>query len=106
MNIFTEVINTWLKTCDGLRSIEEETIPVLYPRIPGVKPARKDNPYNAWATKMEIKGESSGILAGKTIAIKDNVFIAGTPLTNGSKIWEGYTPEFDATVVTRILQAG
>ncbi|KAF6025108.1 hypothetical protein EB796_016587 [Bugula neritina] len=103
---YLDVINTWLKACDGLRLIEEETIPVLYPRIPGVKPARKDNPYNAWATKVEIKGESYGILAGKTIAVKDNVFIAGTPLTNGSKIWEGYTPEFDATVVTRILQAG
>jgi len=45
-------------------------------------------------------------LAGKTVAIKDNVFVAGTPLTNGSKIWEGYTPEIDSTVVTRILQAG
>jgi len=58
------------------------------------------------ATKVTIKGEDSGLLAGKTVAIKDNVFVAGTPLTNGSKIWEGYTPEFDGTVVTRILQAG
>ena len=55
---------------------------------------------------MTLKGESKGLLAGKKIAIKDNVFIAGTPLTNGSKIWEGYTPELDATIVTRILQAG
>ena len=55
---------------------------------------------------MLIRGEPEGPLAGKKIAIKDNIFIAGTPLQNGSKIWDGYTPEFDATVVTRILQAG
>ncbi|KAF6039365.1 hypothetical protein EB796_002329 [Bugula neritina] len=103
---YLEVVNGWLKSCDGLRLIEEETVPVLYPRIPGAKPARKDNPHNAWATKVTIKGEDSGLLAGKTVAIKDNVFVAGTPLTNGSKIWEGYTPEIDSTVVTRILQAG
>ncbi|KAF6039368.1 hypothetical protein EB796_002332 [Bugula neritina] len=112
---YLEVVNGWLKSCDGLQLIEEETVPVLYPRISGVKPARKDNPTThatiavkqvLWATKVTIKGEDSGLLAGKTVAIKDNVFVAGTPLTNGSKIWEGYTPEFDGTVVTRILQAG
>ena len=55
---------------------------------------------------MDLKGADDGPLKGKRIAIKDNIFIAGTPLSNGSKIWEGYTPEVDATVVTRILDAG
>ena len=32
--------------------------------------------------------------------------MAGVPMMNGSKILEGYTPEFDATVVTRILDEG
>ena len=58
------------------------------------------------ATKVTIKGEPTGPLTGKTLAIKDNIFVAGVPLQNGSKIWDGYTPEFDATVVTRILKAG
>ncbi|XP_067945428.1 amidase-like isoform X2 [Watersipora subatra] len=56
--------------------------------------------------RIHIKGEPAGLLSGKRIAIKDNIFIAGTPLQNGSKVWSGYTPEFDATVVTRILQEG
>ena len=55
---------------------------------------------------MDLKGADDGPLKGKRIAIKDNIFIAGTPLSNGSKIWEGYTPEVDATIVTRILDAG
>ena len=58
------------------------------------------------ASTVHIKGEPAGLLSGKRIAIKDNIFIAGTPLQNGSKVWSGYTPEFDATVVTRILQEG
>src|SRR5207237_5220148 len=37
---------------------------------------------------------------------KDNVCVAGIPMMNGSSILEGYVPEFDATIVTRILDAG
>jgi len=58
------------------------------------------------AQKVEIAGAPSGILSGKRIAIKDNIAVAGVPMENGSKMWQGYTPEYDATVVTRILDAG
>jgi len=40
------------------------------------------------------------------VAIKDNVCVAGVPMMNGSATLEGYVPEFDATVVTRTLDAG
>ena len=40
------------------------------------------------------------------MAIKDNVCVAGVPMINGSQILDGYTPDVDATVVTRILDAG
>jgi len=55
---------------------------------------------------VEIAGAPSGILSGKRIAIKDNIAVAGIPMENGSKMWEGYTPEYDATVITRVLDAG
>jgi amidase len=45
-------------------------------------------------------------LAGKRVAIKDNVCVAGVPMMNGSKILEGFVPDRDATIVTRILDAG
>ena len=45
-------------------------------------------------------------LAGRRVAIKDNVAVAGVPMTNGSKTVEGYVPRQDATVVTRLLAAG
>lgn len=40
------------------------------------------------------------------MAVKDCVAVSGVPMMNGSRILEGYTPEFDATVVTRVLDAG
>src|SRR5918911_2761076 len=61
---------------------------------------------NAWYWRCEIHGAPEGPLAGKTVAIKDNVCVAGVPMMNGSATLEGYVPEVDATVVTRILDAG
>ncbi|KAK6184624.1 hypothetical protein SNE40_007061 [Patella caerulea] len=89
-----------------LSQISEPSLPVKYPRVPGHRPNIVDNPYNAWSWKCDIKGSNEGKLVGKTIGIKDNIAVAGIPMMNGSKILEGYTPEFDATVVTRILDAG
>ena len=56
--------------------------------------------------KTDIRGATSGKLLNKTVAIKDNISVAGVPMMDGSKLLEGYTPEFDATVVTRVLDAG
>ena len=66
----------------------------------------KENPYNAWYWKCEIKGAAKGLLAGKRVAVKDNICVAGVPMANGSRVLEGYVPDVDATVVTRILDAG
>lgn len=56
--------------------------------------------------KTSIQGADDGILKGKKVAIKDNVAVAGVPMVIGSRLMEGYVPEFDATIVTRILDAG
>ncbi|XP_067683965.1 amidase-like [Haliotis asinina] len=88
-----------------LSQLKQPSLPVKYPRTPGWKPDQ-NNPYNAWYWRCDIKGADTGKLAGKTFAIKDNIAVAGVPMMNGSKILEGYTPEFDATAVTRILDAG
>ena len=32
--------------------------------------------------------------------------LAGVPMMNGSATLEGYVPDFDATIVTRMLDAG
>jgi amidase len=79
---------------------------VKYPRTPGYRPAPEDNKHNAWYYKTRIEGASQGKLKGKTVVLKDNVMLAGVPMMNGASTLEGYVPEIDATIVTRILDAG
>src|SRR6202040_2054572 len=78
----------------------------IAPRSPGYRPSAAENPYGAWYWKTDIHAGGEGLLSGKKIAIKDNICVAGVPMMNGSALLEGYVPELDATVVTRILEAG
>ncbi len=52
------------------------------------------------------RGEIAGPLAGVPIAIKDNIAVAGVPMTCASKILAHYVPPRDATVVARAVAAG
>ncbi len=80
--------------------------PVEYPRGSWRKPSAVENPLGAWQVLTEIQGAKNGPLAGRSVAIKDNVMVADLPIENGSPFFEGYLPPIDATVVTRILDAG
>jgi amidase len=87
-------------------AMPDELPSVTYPRTPGYRPGPDENRQNAWYRKTSIKGAPGGNLVGKRVAIKDNVLVAGVPMMNGASTLEGYVPEFDATIVTRILDAG
>jgi len=89
-----------------LDQLTEPQLPVKYPRAGGYRPEPEENLLNAWYWRCSIKGAEDGPLSGKRIAIKDNVCVAGVPMMNGTSTLEGYVPEFDATIVTRILDAG
>jgi amidase len=80
--------------------------PVKYPRGPFHRPSAEENPHGAWYIKTSIKGKPGGKLAGRRVALKDNVCLAGVPMMIGAELLEGYVPEVDATVVERILDAG
>jgi len=51
-------------------------------------------------------GEVSGPLAGVPLALKDVIVTRGIPTTAGSRILEGWRPPYDATIVTRLRDAG
>lgn len=101
---------SWLSALlAGFTVIDEmpDDFPALrYPGRSSSAPEPGENPLGAWWIKTRIDRAASGRLHGRTIAIKDNVFIAGVPLMNGTSILEGYVPPVDATIVTRILDAG
>ena len=106
INEYREIMEPYLQSYDRLDAMPDYLPEVRYPRAPGYFPDRSENPLNAWYVKTEVKGAVDGPLRGKRIVLKDTVCLAGVPMMNGSSIMEGYTPEIDATVVTRMLDAG
>lgn len=81
-----------------------------YPRQNIRLPKPEENPLGAWAWQCDIedkqKKSTSGLLEGKTIAIKDNIAIKDVPMLMGTNFVKNYIPNTDATVVTRLLEAG
>jgi amidase len=101
--------NAMLGTLRAFRRLDElaeQRLPVRYPRTPGHRPPPEENPFNAWAWRTEIAGAPAGPLAGCRVGIKDMISVAGVPMMNGSPVMAGYVPDIDATVVTRLLDAG
>ena len=90
----------------AIDEIPEDTPEIRYPRDSGERPSPEDNLLNAWYVKTRVEGAKEGKLAGRTIALKDNIMLAGVPMMNGAATVEGYVPPIDAAVVTRILDAG
>jgi aspartyl-tRNA(Asn)/glutamyl-tRNA(Gln) amidotransferase subunit A len=56
--------------------------------------------------ELLARGEDAGPLAGVPVAVKDVFAMVGAPATAGSKILAGWMPPYDATVVTKLEQAG
>ena len=84
----------------------DEKPDVTYPRTAGYRPSGEENAHGAWYIKTTVTGAVSGKLKGKKVVLKDNVCLAGVPMMNGASTLEGYVPDVDATVATRILDSG
>ena len=107
LSTFADFAGPALAGFTRLDELPDERLPVNYPRADlGHRPTGAENPSNGWAWKCSIPGAADGPLAGRTVGVKDNVCVAGIPMLNGSPIMEGYVPREDATVVTRLLDAG
>lgn len=59
-------------------------------------PTKEYNPLNAWAWKCDIQDNSSpetpGLLAGRTLAVKDNIAVKDVPMLMGTDMVKGYIP--------------
>ena len=103
---FQQAFKGPLASYGRLDELVPPTLAPIAPRSPGYRPSASENPYGAWYWKTNIRTGAEGLLSGKKVAIKDNICVSGVPMMNGSVLLEGYVPELDATVVTRILEAG
>lgn len=72
-------------------------------------PSKEENSHGAWAWKCDVKDQKStgsGLLEGKTFALKDMISVKGVPMLMGTDFIRDYVPDMDASLVTRILEAG
>ncbi|MCV7261015.1 amidase [Mycobacterium shimoidei] len=96
----------------GHSLVAYDAVDELYDEIARPQPAERayafpdDNPLGAWYVTTEISAGAGGPLAGRRVAVKDNIAVAGVPMMNGSRTVEGFIPGRDATVVQRLLDAG
>lgn len=93
---------------DFLQSRTAEVPPPRYAgaREPGYRPSAEEDPLGAWTWRCRVEGAADGLLAGRTVSYKDHVAVAGMPMTFGASVLEGHLPTVDATVVSRVLEAG
>jgi amidase len=103
---YREMMVPIVKSFRRLEELPERKLEVKYPRTPGYRPAPEENPLNGWYWRCHVEGASSGPLKGEKVALKDVVCLAGVPMMNGSQLLEGFVPDGDATIVTRLLDAG
>jgi amidase len=103
---FRALLTTYVDGYNVVDAMPDEVPRVKYPRTPGYRPAAEENKFNAWYYKSSVKGAREGKLKGRTVVLKDNIMLAGVPMMCGAATLEGYVPNFDATIVTRILDAG
>jgi amidase len=75
-------------------------------RDAGRPPGPGEDPLGAVVRWCRVVAGGEGPLAGKRIAMKDSMAIAGIPMTCASRVLEGFVPEQDSVVAERILAAG
>ncbi|EFQ33954.1 amidase [Colletotrichum graminicola M1.001] len=102
--VFHESVVELVSLPDYVPPVDEERFPREDIRFPEAS----DNPLGAWAwrCRVEDKTRNGGLLAGKKIAIKDNIAVKGVPMLLGTDFVKNYVPSTDATCVTRLLRAG
>lgn len=94
---------------EALDDIPEPPRPVIDAvRNPGQRADREQDPLNGVVRFCDVRAvaPSGQRLKGTRIGVKDTVCVAGVPLTCASRLLYDYTPEIDATVTRRILDAG
>jgi amidase len=103
---YREMMRGSFLSCGRVMELDEPKPEVKYRREPGRRPKPEENEFNQWYWKTHIKGALGGPLADMRIGLKDTFCVAGVPMASGSRIVEGFVPDVDATVVTRLLDAG
>ena len=102
---FVPAVAGTLVASEAVERFYEGSAPAA-PERPWAAPAPSRNRWGGWYVTTSINESPQGPLSGRTVAVKDNIAVAGVPMMNGSRSVDGFVPRRDATVVRRLLDAG
>ena len=85
---------------DRIAAVDGDVHAFLHVDTEGALSAARD------VDQRRAAGEELHVLAGVPIAVKDIAATRGVPTTVGSRILEHWIPPYDATIVTRLREAG
>lgn len=85
-----------------------DRIEALNPQLNAFLTVMKDAAIREAKTAEEdiISGDYKGVLHGVPVGLKDLIYTKGVRTTMGSEIYKDYIPDFSATVVEKLEQAG
>ena len=87
---FEPLVAGLLSSYDAVEELYNQTAPQPPAGRTWKQPDRGDNPLGAWYVRTEIASRPDGPLAGRRVAIKDNIEVAGLPMMNGSATVAGF----------------
>jgi amidase len=103
---YAGIIAGMLASIDRLDELVAPAPPVRHTdRDLGGVPTATEDPFHAFVRRCLVRGAADGPLARLRVGVKDNLAVAGIPITNASRTLS-YTPTTDAVVVERLLDAG
>ena len=97
----------WLSATDTVRQVDAKSLePQAVVRAHLASIDRHDPGIHAFVYVDHGAVASAGPLSGVTLAVKDNLPVAGMPWTDGSAVWRDRVPDEDTVPVARARAAG
>jgi Asp-tRNA(Asn)/Glu-tRNA(Gln) amidotransferase A subunit family amidase len=99
--------NAWLSATDIARQVAAKSLDpqaVVRSHLSSIE--LHDPSIHAFVYVDRAAAAGSGPLSGVTLAVKDNLPVAGMPWTDGSAVWRDRVPDEDAVPVARARAAG
>ncbi|MFA5131708.1 MAG: Asp-tRNA(Asn)/Glu-tRNA(Gln) amidotransferase subunit GatA [Candidatus Paceibacterota bacterium] len=103
-----EEIKNGTTTIEALVDVSKKTIAEKDPEIHALLGMYSDALIASQISRAKemFANGTAGTLTGIPVVLKDNILVKGELATGGSKILENYVAVYDATVVTKLKEAG
>lgn len=105
MGLSTEEREGYAAEIELTQELLADLEPIRFSSPPAEDVERGEDQFNAFLYRCALEGAENGPLAGLNLAVKDNIAVAGVPMTCGSAAVD-FEPSYHSAVTERLLDAG